>query len=430
MSALDKLLFEEWVSAPPSLSTLQHTQVFITELWALSLEIEEEFSQQSVSSQAQELVGSISHLACNVSESFLLTQALYLNLMHFITDHNSCDTDAALLAKRWAEQDLSTEELYLIEFLGTLTLSLQNVVERASMFILKMEVQCFKLLLFKLTQLNGKESHSDPTKRLLRLVQTNQWTPVEAITLLKALSEKYEEDAPITEVLTLVQVYEISPKWTDDSGHSLIQALDFVGPERSQQDFRRVLRKQDARSLDSALAELKTLRNLDDSVVNMMKNVTTGVLQYSENAPKDEPFIKDSFKCASLNAEDIQNSLSVLCKAVLDTKGWWPTVQHMLRWCMLVLTEKCRTPELVGVEEDPCVIAMFAATQVCMGHKLDIVLTSDFHSHKQTEEWSDFYKHLGISLNTNMKKSIMSQSDVYKADIVYGTMDDFVSDYF
>ena len=38
LSALDNLLFDEWVSAPPSLSTLQHTQVFITELCALSLD--------------------------------------------------------------------------------------------------------------------------------------------------------------------------------------------------------------------------------------------------------------------------------------------------------------------------------------------------------------------------------------------------------
>ncbi|XP_018515822.1 uncharacterized protein LOC108872552 [Lates calcarifer] len=162
----------------------------------------------------------------------------------------------------------------------------------------------------------------------------------------------------------------------------------------------------------------------------MIKNITTGILQYSENAPKDKPFMKDSFKCANLNTDDIQNSLSQLCRAVSDTKGWRPTVQQMLRWCVLVLTEKNKALELVGEEEDPCIRAMFAATQVCMGNKLDIVLGSDVHSHEQTMEWSDFYKHLGISVNTNMKKTNALQEDVYEADIVYGTMDDFVSDYF
>ena len=53
LSALDKLLFDEWISAPPSLSTLQHTQVFITELCALSLEMSEGLSLQSTSNHVQ-----------------------------------------------------------------------------------------------------------------------------------------------------------------------------------------------------------------------------------------------------------------------------------------------------------------------------------------------------------------------------------------
>ncbi|XP_069380456.1 uncharacterized protein [Paralichthys olivaceus] len=427
LSALDKLLFDEWISAPPSLSTLQHAQVLITELCALSLELSEGGSLQGISNHVQSLVSHISQSACNVSESFLLTQALYLNLMHFFTDRGSCD--AALIAKQWAEGGLSAEDCFLIEFLGTLTTSLQNAVGRASTFILKMEIQCLELLLSTLTHLNGKEKHVGTTEILLRTVQTNKWTPTEAVTLLKVLSDKYKEDAPITEVLTLVQVYDISPEWTDDSGQSLTQALDVLGPERFRLDFRKTLRKQDESSLDSALAELKTLKNLDDSVVTMMKNITNGVLKYSENAPKGEPFMRDSFKCGNLNANEIQNSLSQLCRAVSDTKGWWPTVQQMLRWCVLVLTEKSTTLGLVTVELDPCVTAMFAATKVLMGKKVDIVLSSHIHSLNQTKEWSDFFKHLGISLNTNMRKDNISLMDVYEADIVYGTMDDFVSDY-
>ncbi|GLD72897.1 uncharacterized protein AKAME5_002422200, partial [Lates japonicus] len=118
-----------------------------------------------------------------------------------------------------------------------------------------------------------------------------------------------------------------------------------------------------------------------------------------------------------------------LCRAVSDTKGWWPTVQQILRWCVLVLTEKSEALELVGEEDDPCVRAMFAATQVCMGNKLDIVLSSDVHSHEQSKDWFDFYEHLGISVDTNTNKTNTSPREVYEADIVYGTMDDFVSDY-
>nr|XP_046244072.1 uncharacterized protein LOC124058672 [Scatophagus argus] len=417
------------MGAPPSLSTLQHTQVFITELCVLSPERHDGASLQNISNRVQSLVESISQSACHVTESFLLTQALYLSLMHFFTDCGGSDTDAVLIAKQWAEDKLSTEQLFLLEFLGTLTSSLQSAVEGASVFILNMEVQCLKLLLSTLTHLNGNEAHSESSEMLLRLVQTNQWTPVEALTLLKALSQKSAEDASVSEVLKLVHLYDLSPEWTDESKLPLIQALDSAGPDRFHQDFQKTLRRKDESGLVAALAEIKMFWNLDDSVTDMMKDVVTAVLQYSENAPKSAPFMKDSFKCVTSNADNMQILLSQLCKAVFDAKGWWPTVKQMLRWCVLVLTESSGELQLVGVEEDPCVIAMFAATQVCMGNKVDVVLSSDDNSEEQMKEWSDFYGHLGISLNTNMKKTNPSCKDVYEADVVCGTMDGFVSDY-
>lgn len=401
------------------------------------MEISEGVSQQSISNHVQSVVESISQSACDVSESFLLTQALYLNLMHFFTesgtvsekDTDITDTDAVLIAKQWAEDELSTDKLFLIQFLSNLTSSLQTAVEGTSVFILQMEIQCLKLLLSTLTHLNDMETHSQSSETLLRLVQTNQWTPKEAVTLLKGLSQKYVEDASIAEVLKLVQVYDMSPEWTDESGQSLIQVLDVAGPEKFYQELQRTLRTEDEKNLVAALTELKMLWNLDDSLTDVIKIITTGVLQYSENAPKDASFRKDSFKCETLNADDIQNSLSHLCKAVFDIKGWWPTVRQMLRWCALILTERSGLLQLVGLKEDPCVTAMFVAAQVCMGNKVDIVLSSDVQSEEQTEDWSDFYKYLQISLNTNMNKTNASYKDVYEADIVYGTMDDFVSDY-
>nr|XP_046269251.1 uncharacterized protein LOC124072113 [Scatophagus argus] len=428
VSVLDKLLFDEWMGAPPSLSTLQHTQVFITELCVLSPERHDGASLQNISNRVQSLVESISQSACHVTESFLLTQALYLSLMHFFTDCGGSDTDAVLIAKQWAEDKLSTEQLFLLEFLGTLTSSLQSAVEGASVFILNMEVQCLKLLLSTLTHLNGNEAHSESSEMLLRLVQTNQWTPVEALTLLKALSQKYAEDASVSEVLKLVHLYDLSPEWTDESKLPLIQALDSAGPDRFHQDFQKTLRRKDESGLVAALAEIKMFWNLDDSVTDMMKDVITAVLQYS-NAPKGASLVKGSFKCVTSNVDNMQILLSQLSKAVFDAKGWWPTVKQMLRWCVLVLTESSGELQLVGVEEDPCVIAMFAATQVCMGNKVDVVLSSDDNSEEQMKEWSDFYGHLGISLDTNMKKTNPSCRDVYEADVVYGTMDDFVSDY-
>ncbi|KAM8734729.1 uncharacterized protein AB9X84_023451 [Acanthopagrus schlegelii] len=428
LSVLDTLLFDEWISARPSLGTLRHAQVFITELCRLSVETSRGVSLQNISEHVQSLVESISQSAANVFDSFLLTQALYLNLMHSLTVSGGSDTDAVVIAKHWAEDELSAEQLFLVDFLGTLTSSLQSAVGRATVFILQMEIQCLKLLLSTLTHVN--ETISGSTEMILRLVQTSQWTPTEAVTLLKALSQKHAEDVSIAEVLALVQLYDLSPDWTDESGRSLIQVLDSAGPERFHQDLQKTLRRKDESSLAADLADLKMSCNVSDSVIDVIRDITTGVLQYSENAPKDAPLTNGPFKFETLNADDLENFLSWLCEAVFDTKGWRPTVKQMLRWCVLVLTQKSEAPQLVGVEEDPCVAAMFAATQVCMGNKLDIVLSSDVQSEEWAHDWSDFYKHLGVSFSTNVKTTSASYRDVYEADIVFGTMDDFVSDYF
>ncbi|XP_017266578.1 uncharacterized protein LOC108232940 [Kryptolebias marmoratus] len=427
LSSLDKLLFDEWISAPPSLSTLQHTQVYITELCALSLDISEELSLQKISNHLQSLIESISQSACNVSESFLLTQALYLTLMHFFTDSDSSDTDALVIAKQWAEEELSIKQLFSTTFLSILTSSLNTTVERNSTFILKMEIECVKLLLSTLTHLHSKETHFESTEMILKLVQRNQWTPMEAVNLLKALSLKCSKDDLITKVLTLVQVYDISPKWTDESGRSLTQILNFDHFESFYQDFQKILRKKDENSLAVTLSECKKSQRLDDSETDQIKNIITGVLKYSENPPKEATFMKDSLKSGTLNADDKQNCLSHLCKAVFDTKGWWPTVKHMLQWGVLV-TGKTGIPQLVVGEEHPCAIAMFAATQFYMGNKVDIMLSSANEAEEQTKNWSDFYQTFGISVSTNMKKQTFK--DVYEADVVYGTLENFVSDYF
>lgn len=429
--ALEKLLFDEWMSAPPSVSTLQHTQVFIAELYVLSKEKPERFSLESTSNHVQSLVESISQSACNVSENFLLTQALFLNLMHVFTGPYSSGTDPVLIAKRWADVDLSSEDLFLIEFLGALISSLANVIKDTSVFILRMEIQCLILLLDILTNLNSKKSHSEATEMVLRLVQTNQWTPAEAMTLLKALSEKYSGDTPLTEILKMVYEYDISPEWTDDSGNSLIQVLDVLDPKTFQTDLRSTLQKTVDTELNSALAELKEARNLDDATIDKIRTVVSSVQKYLKNKTKQRSLEtnpnQESFSKGPL--KNIEKSLRKLCKAVFKTKGWWPTVQQMMRWCMLVLTETSGDLKLV-MEEDPCVTAMFAATQVLFGNKVDLVLNSDLLSLEKTKNWSDFYQHLGISFSTNINKfSASERNDVYEADIVYGTMDDFMSDY-
>ncbi|XP_061602486.1 uncharacterized protein LOC133464487 [Cololabis saira] len=425
LPALDKLLFSEWISDPPSLSTLQNTQVYITELCALSLETSEGVFLQTISDHMHLLVGSIDKSASNYSESLMLTQALYLTLVHFLGETGTDNTDAVLIAKQWIANELSTEKIFVVGFLSILTSSLQSAVERSSVLITKMEVECLKLILSELT--DPIQTHPETTKMILTLVQKNQWSPTEALNLLKELSQKRAHDFYVARVLKLIQVYDVSHDWMDEYGNFLTQVVGNL--DIYTEDFQKILRKKDEHNLHSALAKLKMSQNLDNDKIGFITNVTTFVLQNSENLPTNSAFIRHSLQDGVLKQLEIQNCLFLLCKTVFDTKGWWPTVKQMVHWCVLVIKKKTEEPQLVGIEVDPCVIAMFAATCVYMGHKLDIVLSSVDHSKEQSEEWSVFYNNLGISQNTNMKTDALLR-DVYEADIVYGILDDFVSDYF
>ncbi|CAB1428409.1 unnamed protein product, partial [Pleuronectes platessa] len=378
--------------APPSLSTLQHAQVLITELCALSLEISEGVSLKAIANHVQSLVSHISQSACNVSESFLLTQALYLNLMHFFTDPGSCD--AALIAKQWAEQDLTAEDLFLIEFLGTLTTSLQSAVGRATTFILKMEILCLELLLSTLKHLNGKKRHVGCIEILLRIVQTNKWTPTEAVTLLKVLSEKYKEDAPITEVLTLVQVYDLSPEWTDDSGHSVAQALDVLGPERFLLDFC---------WWPTVLQMLRWCM-----LVLTEKTETQGLV-----GVKLDPCVTAMFAATKVLMEK-----------------WWPRATQLTSWCFLALSDTGKLLEMGTGEGKSCVIAMFAALRVLRGEKVDVVSSSSVLCQRDAEEWNHFYKYFDITADTNTNKTKdEDRKKCYQKDVVYGTIETFAADH-
>ena len=380
----------------------------------------------SVSKQVQSLVQSLSQSADNMFENFLLTQALYLSLVHFVTEDG--DSDAVHIAKRWAEDDLSAETLFVLNFLCTLTESLDKIVGMASVFVLNMEIQCLRLLFSTLTHLNGKKDHNEVTKMHLRLVETNGWKTTEALTLLKVFSKRKADDPSITKILTLIQVYDVSPTWTDDSEQTIAEAIDSSSPDNFYTVFLQALKNQSSDHQDR-IEELRRRWNLDESFLNRILSITSTTMERSQNDPEGH-ILKRDYKLENMQDDDFQEILTQLCKAVFHTKGWWPSQSQMMCWCAVALTEESQPPKLVGFEEDPCVTAMIAAMQICMGNKLDIVLSSGALSEQETREWSDFYKYLGISLNTNRRNTNESSSDVYESDIVYGGIEDFVIDYF
>ncbi|XP_033853276.3 uncharacterized protein LOC117398398 isoform X1 [Acipenser ruthenus] len=102
----------------------------------------------------------------------------------------------------------------------------------------------------------------------------------------------------------------------------------------------------------------------------------------------------------------------------------------MISWCFLALSDSGKLLEMGTGEGKSCVIAMFAAMRVLMGEKVDIVSSSSVLSERDAEEWSKFYDHFGIKVDTNTAKTTdEDRKKCYQSDIVYGTVETFAADY-
>ncbi|XP_063049275.1 uncharacterized protein LOC134443419 [Engraulis encrasicolus] len=406
-----------------------YSHVLMAELCALSLgNSTGHTNQDTLSNQVQSHLESINQLAQSTSDSLLLCQSLYLSLLLPPThthSHGESPSDAVLLARHWAGQDPAEEGFLLVNFLSIFLTSLRSTALKASVPITttttRMELRCLELLLDTL-----EEAQARPSKALIRLAESRRWTPVEAMGLLRALVDTYtEDDAAITEVLTLVRVYDVPPLWTDESAHPLAESLCNLGANSFLPAFQATLKRRDERSLESVLHKWKASASalgagLDDSTVYMVKSAVTSVLQGCKNVQKEAAaFTRNTFRVGSLGAEDLQRCLSELCKAVHVTKGWYPTATQMVSWCSAMLEQQKKgVLETVIMDEDPCVVAMVAVTLACMGHKVNVVTSS-----RSRQEWAALYKHVGVSLSTDQRQS-------YEADVVYGSLEDFMADYF
>ncbi|XP_063079030.1 uncharacterized protein LOC134468992 [Engraulis encrasicolus] len=418
-AALDTLLFQDWLSKTPSLHTLQHTQVLLTELCAMSLDGGDVHAfLDSLSNQVQSLLETIVQSATSTSENLLLCQSLYLSMMLLASHTNTHQfihithgpSDAVLVARRWSGQDFAAENLLVVDLLSSLMTSLRAATLKwPSVAITKMELCSLELLLRHLT--GDKKSHARPTKALRRLVGGSRWTPEEAMALLRCLVDTYADDNDaIAEVLTLLRVQEVSPSWTDELGQTMAESLARLGSQRFLPELQETLNKRDEGRLESALAEWKSSPSALEMSVDMdtVRSISMAVLRASKNSPEDEVLVRDAWGIAG----DLQQRLFKVSSAVHATKGWWPTATQMVRWCTLMLQkQETGLLETIVMEEDPCVIAMVAAAHACMGLKLNVVTSADSH-----KEWCEFYEYLGISLSTNRSETTSPQSKAYEVE--------------
>lgn len=424
---LDNILFGPWTESPPPLATLQEAQVFLTEVCTLFLEVPDGTSLEVMSERMHGAVDFISQSADGIADSLLLAKALYLNLTEAPNERGQ-PCDAVSVARHWlSDSDVSVEQLCLLEFLSNLLMSLQRVAEEDSFTIQTVEVQCLKVLLAKLSELQNEneEARCRITKKLLRLVVSNGWTPTQALSLLRELSIRYkDEEKVICKVLTLANLHNI-PEWSEDRGQSLLQALDTAGPHPSCPDLLQSVGRVTTDGLTAAVAEYRMSGSFDSILLKKMESTVARVMQQLVEEPDGALDRKNSFKGAT-NTEDL---LFDICTAVSLSKGFWPTAGQMLRWCELVLLLPQKSIELHVADDDQCVATMFAAKLVQSQQRLDVVLNSNTAVNEHLREWSDFYQQLGISVCSSSKQGTASHGVVSGVDIVFGTMENFLSRY-
>ncbi|XP_030608447.1 LOW QUALITY PROTEIN: uncharacterized protein LOC115796261 [Archocentrus centrarchus] len=134
-----------------------------------------------------------------------------------------------------------------------------------------------------------------------------------------------------------------------------------------------------------------------------------------------------------MEGDDLQEILAVLCNAVylhIAERKWWPRTTQMISWCLLTLSNTGKLLEMGTGEGKSCVIAMFAALCVFRGEKVDVVSSSSVLCQRDAEEWAEFYKHFGITVDTNTNKTDDKyRKECYQKDVVYGTIEAFAADH-
>ncbi|XP_071348600.1 uncharacterized protein [Trachinotus anak] len=81
-------------------------------------------------------------------------------------------------------------------------------------------------------------------------------------------------------------------------------------------------------------------------------------------------------------------------------------------------------------EGKSCVIAMFAALRALRGEKVDVVSSSSVLCQRDAEEWTNFYRYFGITVDTNTNKTKdEDRKKCYQKDVVYGTIEAFAADH-
>ena len=158
-------------------------------------------------------------------------------------------------------------------------------------------------------------------------------------------------------------------------------------------------------------------------------NKCTGVRKYLVIIERELDRIHKSDQ--KYGVDVLSSFLAVTSMALFLCKGYWPLNTQLVSYCLLVAqrsNEKGRLLEILTGEGKSCVIAMVAATYALLGRTVDIVTSSPVLSHRDTEEWRNFYSVLKLSVSRNVENISEEDGQCYGCPIVYGTVETFARD--
>ncbi|KAK7159891.1 hypothetical protein R3I94_006043 [Phoxinus phoxinus] len=244
--------------------------------------------------------------------------------------------------------------------------------------------------------------------RLLSLLKSGQWGKEDAVKLFKALVEQFngmngEFHTWMMKILHQVEIHKIRASDLTFNDDKVPQFVDNI-----EAKINVISKNTDEKSLDEILKEIS---DIDEE---MMAQVTD-IVSFKSTCPP--------------NLQEIREKLLTLCNAVEKTKKFIPRGTQMVSWCVLVLSKSSRLVQVGTGEGKSCIVAMFAAYQVMMGKTPDIISSSPVLAERDAEEWSEFYKELGITVNVNTNKSENELKKCYECQVVYGTTVSFAGDF-
>ncbi|XP_008298026.1 uncharacterized protein LOC103370675 [Stegastes partitus] len=384
----------------------------------------------------QNLLGKFQNEDMKVRHNFI--KALFQVLHTDLSKDPNTENKIITISEKTAGKGLPSNEAFILTFLENLLRVLTRQTEAEKNMASPAEKWCLEILFAYAEQFQASK---EPTKEIFHMVSNLEaqrlWSPVEALNLLGALIDHHHDEDCVAamKILHLMATYQVSSKWTDENNQSLQKLLDSCETENLIQHFEKSLQDESVKSTETLFEEIRQTKDIDEQTLSKSYSAVTHVTNLIKTGEianyTDVQRARDLSH--SLDTENLQELLAVLCNAVhlkMAEGKWFPRTTQMISWCLLALSETGKLLEMGTGEGKSCVIAMFAVLRVLRGEKVDVVSSSSVLCQRDAEEWAEFYKYFGITVDTNTNKTDdKDRKECYQKDVVFGTIEAFAADY-